>query len=231
MVNQIITYSLPAGGDFQAMLRKYQASAQALRKGAERINERAVRELSLAAQKNLRRRIRQRGRQQSRNQTLVDLAGDYKRNSTFSAKGFHFFVPNKVMPIAPYYRAIELGSFHMKGRFIPLTFFRGGTQVLPPSVRYEQTKAAVGQPGSGYNKRSVAKAERATKIENADSLRDYGTYSGRNGTPYVVQIRREIRPYLYISTAVDEFIAADRYTKIVEAEVRRLAPLLAKHMK
>lgn len=243
---QIITYKIESDY-FQTLLRQYQASARALQNGAKRINERAVRDLSGRAQKELRRRIRQRGRQQSRNKTLVDLAGDYRRNSIWDSKGFHFFVPSKVTPIAPYYRAIELGSRHMVGRYIPLTFFRGGTQILPPAARLQQVRRGAGQPGGrvyrpggGAEQRAVRATQSATRNpdgsftpnnEVGDSLRDYATYSGRRGTPYVVQIRRPIRAYLYISTAVDNFMAEDAYSKIVESEVRRLAPLLAKHMK
>jgi hypothetical protein len=224
-----ITYRVPSGTGFQAALTQYKVQASTLRKGLARINEQAVRELSRDAQKELRRRIRARGREQSRNQTLVDLAGDYKANSTFDANGFHFFDPAKVQPIAPYYRAIELGSRHMVGRYIPLTFFRGGTQVAPPSVRYQRVKGAVGRAGSGYTQRNVNSAYQLTKAENGDQLRDYATYGGRS-TPFVVRIRNPIRPYYYITTAVDTFRAQNRYQEIMQAQVRRLAPLLARNL-
>jgi hypothetical protein len=240
-----VTYSQPSGSGFQAALTQYKVQAATLQKNLARINEAAVRELSREASKELRRRIRARGRQQSRNQTLVQLASDYKANSSWSASGFHFFDPKVVRysKAFPYYRAIELGSRHMVGRYIPLTFFRGGTQVPPPSVRYDQLiNARRSQNRMGkltsrgyvmkgqYNDKNVARARDLKQKENLDQLKDYGTYSGPNGTPYVVRIRNPIRPYYYISTAITTFRANNRYQEIMEGQVRKLAPLLARNL-
>lgn len=182
------------------LFKEYQTQAKNMSSAMTEVNRRAVVWLSARAQKQLKERIRYRGREQSRNQSLVELAGSYKLNSSFTNRGFHFFDPNKVRDSAafPYYRAIEFGSRHSVGQRIPLAFIRGGRYVRPEE---SPRKDYVTYRGGEHN-------------DDGERI------------AYYVQIKRPIPAYYYITTAVESFKEERIYRQIILGMIRQRAPLL-----
>lgn len=184
----------------EGQLKKYRTEVSSLPATTTEANRRAVVWLSNAAQKELRRRIRYRGREQSTNQSLVELAGDYRLNSSYSSTRFLFFDPAKVRKsdAAPYYRAIELGSRHMVGKTVPLVFLRGNRYVEPQEGPGKDYVTYRGREGNG----------------------------DAEGRPYVVRIKNPIPAYHYVTNAVERFRDEQIYKQTVLGLIRQRAPNL-----
>lgn len=211
-----LTYKGGNRDRFEQKIKDLQAQARTLKAAGERINRRALQALSRDAQRELQRQIKARGREQATagsRANLVEVAGNYAVNSTYTTHGFHFFDPAQLArtQVNAYYRAIEAGSRAQVGKWRNLAFLRGGRYVAP----------------SESQRTDLVRQQRQATYRSGP--RKGQAHAGKPS--YLVQIERPIQPYRYISTAVERFQAKHTYRDIIESEVKTVSRSLARAMK